>query len=206
MIEKTIDLEKKLNSVLARDSSRNRSLIIKKTNIFAGLVSEYIWATFIRKYAKKNNIIIEISYGDFSPIDLDQVDIYTNKYKKITAEVRSSFPYTGINKAVIKNFDIIGWYENDIKTKEIKKDFYLRVLYPYNIKDFPMLIKSEFNAFISGGASKELLESSKYAKYKKFKPLSEHNHNLGKITQYRVLETIINGFGSMQLTKKILDI
>ena len=71
MIEKTIDLEKKLNSVLARDSSRNRSLIIKKTNIFAGLVSEYIWATFIREYAKKNNIIIEISYGDFSPIDLD---------------------------------------------------------------------------------------------------------------------------------------
>ncbi len=140
-------------------------------------------------------------------MDLDQVDINIKiNTKKFTAVVRSSFPNTGIEKAVLKNFDVIGWYDNEIKIKEVKKDFYLRVLYPYNIKNFPILIKSEFNVFVAGGTSKELLESSEYAKYKKFEPLIEHNQNLRNLTHYRVIEPIINGFGSIQLTKKILNI
>ena len=45
--------------------------------------------------------------------------------------------------AILKNFDVIGWYENG-KNKEIRKDFYLRALFPYKVENFTALIKNHF--------------------------------------------------------------
>ena len=206
-IKKAIELQKKLNPVLARDSSRDRSRILRRTNAFAGMLSEFLWADYIYRVAKKHTLKVNISYGEFSAEDFDQIDlnIEVNSIKK-TAEVRSSFPYTGIDKAIIKNFDVIGWYQNKVKIKEIRKDFYLRVLFPYRIEDFSKLIRGRFDVYLSGGASKDLLETSLKAKYKKFQPYTEKDSNSSELTMYRVIEPIINGLDTNELTKKILDL
>lgn len=205
LIKKSIELQNKLNPVLARDSSRNRTRIIRRTNAFAGLLSEFLWRNYITLIAKKNNLNINISYGDFSSKDFDQTDLeIVSNSKKIKIEVRSSFPYKGVDMAILKNFDVIGWYENSVKIKEIRKDFYLRALFPYKVENFTALIKKSFSVYLAGGASEYLLQNSDNSKYKKFIPYYERKP-LNKPTRYRVIEPIYNGFDTYQVTKDILD-
>jgi hypothetical protein len=205
IIAQTNILCEKLNPVLARDVSRNRNINIIFSNIFAGLISEYIWKYFLTKIAVKKEKHIQVVSGG-SVEDFNQIDIIlkNQQNKELHLEVRSSFPYLGIDQAIIKNFDIIGWYTNKIKTKEIKKDFYLRALFPYKIDNFKNKIKDQFEVCIAGGASLELLTNSPFAKYKEFNPREEFFlKNKKELTKYRVIEPIINGYDTYELAEHI---
>ena len=133
----------------------------------------------------------------------NQVDIVFKKDKQNKSlEVRSSFPYAGIRNSIFNHFDIIGWYKNDIKVNEIRKDYYLRVLFPYKIDNFRNYIKKDFKMYLCGGADQKLLIEGKFSKYKPFIPkdtVSDKNNTL-----YRVISPISNGYDCIKIVKKVL--
>ena len=200
------ELAKKLNPVLARDSSKKRKFETVLSNAIAGIMSEYCWRYWLNKKSLEENK--GISFNKVEMLDLkNQIDIeisYPNGIKKLI-EVRSSFPYTGIKNAICRVFDIIGWYANQIKIQEIKKDFYVRALFPYKSSDFLPLLKNKFSVFLCGGSSKELLESSPNSKDKTFIPYDELILESIKYTKYRVLEPIINAKDTLNIAKEMLQ-
>lgn len=202
IIQQSLKLTSKMNPYLARDASNKRNEGIVKVNCFAGLLSEYGWRDFFNKVAKKANIECSFEFGEYN-FDKNQVDIVFKKNEiNKTLEVRSSFPFAGIQKTIFNNFDIIGWYKNEVKIKEIRKDYYLRVLFPYKIDNFNNLIKKEFKMYLCGGADQELLLNSKFAKYKPFIPQDALDNQ--ESTMYRVISPISNGYDCYEITKKIL--
>ena len=198
-------LATKLNPVLARDSSRSRNYKKVISNAIAGEVSEFCWRYWIAKIAKEQNIELRLFNTNIDERK-NQIDIVIEHedHKKKNAEVRSSFPYAGLKKAITINFDVIGWYCNEIKINEIKKDYYLRVLFPFLVNEFIEKINNSFDACLCGGATKKLLEESSYAKDKEFIPYDEINYENIKLTKYRVIEPIINGYDTDKITEIIL--
>ena len=202
IIEQSLKLNSKMNPYLARDASNKSIESIVKVNCFAGLLSEYGWRDFFNKVAKKANIECSFEFGEYN-FDKNQVDIIFKKNEiEKNLEVRSSFPFAGIHKSIFYNFDIIGWYKNDVKIEEIHKDYYLRVLFPYKVDSFSSLIKKEFKMYLCGGADKELLFNSKFAKYKPFIPQDLLGNQ--ESTLYRVISPIFNGYDCYEIAKKIL--
>lgn len=201
LIKKGIDLGKKVNPVLARNSSQNRENKQILINSVAGVISEYLWKHYLNKKLNQKNIFIrETELTDIrNQVDLE-IDYKNQKIIK-TAEVRSSFPYAGIKNGVCKYFDIIGWYANSVKLKEVKKDFYLRVLFPYREIDFAKFLKEEFEVFLVGGATKELLENSPYATDREFQPFYEQQNTTN--TKYRVIRPIVNAYDVNEITEEI---
>lgn len=198
-------LAKKLNPVLARDSSKNRNYQKVLSNAIAGEISEFCWRYWITNTAKKLNVNINLHKTDIDE-KKNQIDIvveYDDGRKK-TAEVRSSFPYAGLVKAITTNFDILGWYFNEIKINEIRKGYYLRALFPFNVNDFVSKLNGSFDVFLCGGASKKLLEESPYSKDKELIPYDEFIEENIKLTKYRVIEPIINGFDTDKITELII--
>lgn len=193
-----------LNPTLARDSSQARSFNIVKINAIAGVISEFCWKYFLQEKINKFKKNIKIETTGMNN-DKNQVDLLIayNENKNKAAEVRSSFPYKGVESAVIKNMDIIGWYCNEVKIKEVKKDFYLRALFPYKINEFVNFIKKEFKVFLTGGATKDLLQNSPYSKNKEFIPRDEIKYS-NKLTKYRVIEPIINAYDTNKICDYIL--
>jgi len=198
------ELAKKLNPSLARDASRIRDFATIRLNSIGGLIAEYCWRHWLTIFSKKLRIDIKfnetIMRNPKNQIDIEIV--YPDETKK-KAEVRSSFPYTGIDNAVCRVFDIIGWYENIVKIKEIKKDFYVRALFPFHVDDFLSLLKIKFDLFLTGGATRDLLEKSPFAKYKILKPFDEIILNNSKPTKYRVIEPIINAYDTIKVSEII---
>ena len=135
-----------------------------------------------------------------------QIDILIKDEKRnlvFTAEVRSSFPYTGITNGVCKVFDIIGWYENYIKINEVKKNYYLRALYPYRIEEFKKKFNTQFDIYLTGGATTKDLEENPNSKYKVFTPYYENSYQSS--TKYRVIEPIINSPDTIEITEKMIN-
>lgn len=199
------ELAKKLNPVLARDSSRKRNYKKVVSNAIAGEVSEFCWRYWISRIAKKSNIKLELLKMDIDE-KKNQIDIvieYEDNQKK-NAEVRSSFPYAGLRRAITTNFDIIGWYCNEVKINEVKKEYYLRALFPFNVNEFIDKLNDSFDVFLCGGATKKLLEESPHAKDKEFIPYDEIQEEDIKPTKYRVIEPIINGFDTDKITELII--
>lgn len=202
LIQKSLKLTEKMNPYLARDASSKRDNNLIKVNCLAGLLSEYGWRDFLNKVAKKANIECSFEFGEYN-FDKNQVDIAFKKNEIIkTIEVRSSFPFAGIQKSIFNNFDIIGWYKNEVKIREIQKNYYLRVLFPYKIENFRDLIKKEFKMYLCGGADQELLLNSKFSKYKPFIPQDALDNQ--ESTLYRVISPISNGYDCYEIAKKIL--
>lgn len=111
----------------------------------------------------------------------NQIDL--KLYNGKTIEVRSSCVYNGIDFALfVKNrkkeneqyFDIIGPYVNGYKSEEVYKDYYMRVLYCCDKKDFLRLLEHPEYAtvrrknnviwngpvlrlFITGGATRKMM-------------------------------------------------
>lgn len=200
------ELVKNLNFGLARDISRSKNDMRVLSNAIAGEVSEYCCRYWIKQTALASDIKLNLHKTDIDERK-NQIDIvieYENSDCK-TAEVRSSFPYAGLTKAIRKNFDIIGWYQNEIKIKEERKDYYLRVLFPFAVDDFFSKLEKNFDVFICGGASRKLLEESPYANYKPFVPSDEIVQNNNTPTNYRVIEPIINGYDTDEITELIMQ-
>ena len=200
-------MAKLLNPVLARDSSRLRDYQTIQFHAMAGIISEYCWKKWIEKTAVDKKVSLLLSTKGMER-DRNQVDIiiqYDNLIKK-TAEVRSSFPYASIDQAITQYFDIIGWYTNETKTKEVKKDYYLRALFPFGFKEFKGKLKGKnLRVCLCGGATKMMLECGENAKYKKFVPSDEPGGKSRIVARYRVIEPIINAYDTRKITDLVIE-
>lgn len=208
-IKEGLELASKFDGTLARDSTRKRNREIVKVNSIAGIISEFIWREWLTSYATKNKITLSVNKTALIDVR-NQIDIeivYNNREKK-SLEIRSSFPYTGIQNGICKVFDILGWYTNRVKKIEIKKDYYGRCLFPYDINIFWKLLHSKFDAYLAGGATRAMLETSPYARDKELVPYDERDIiALGgeKTTIYRVISPIVNGDDIIQISNKIIN-
>ncbi len=201
IIKKGEILAQKVNKGAANNSIFGRSLKTVKNNAIAGLLAEYVW----KDYLKSNNInVTETEFNDASnQIDLLLVD------KGKTIEVRSSFPRNGIKFAVCHNryeFDIIGPYSNNYKPNEIQKDFYVRVLFPF--QSFLLLDKikqNNFDVYLVGGATWEMMSNNAIAIIKSLIPEDELNvERLSTMSNYRVVpyHSALDTVEIMKLMKK----
>lgn len=121
----------------------------------------------------------------------NQIDIIIGEK---TIEVRSSCVRNGVDFAIFapdkKNendsyFDVIGPYSNGYKPGEPLKDYYLRVLYEVEKKHFNSLLMKEYlRLYITGGATKEMMNDPQ--KYK-IKHLIPAGGEVGIESDYRVI-------------------
>lgn len=196
-----------VNPTLARDASVVRRYERIVSNCVAGMVSEYGWRYWLNSEANRLNLNVSVMSTVFQSQN-NQIDIsmtYPDGTSK-TAEVRSSFPYTGLQNAVCRVFDIIGWYVNPVKIREIKKDYYVRVLYPFDVTDFFNELRSDsLLVYLTGGATRNLLESGPHSRNKNFIPYDDIDAQLSSQSGvYRVIEPIINAYDTDKITDCIL--
>lgn len=145
-----------VNPKTANDSTLKREDRTILANSYAGILSEYCWRVYLNQCSHKN-IVKETELLDIS----DQIDLETIQ-KGLRIEVRSSFARNGIEFAVCHpdyRFDILGPYNNEYKAKENEKDFYLRVI--YHLAEPTQILRkinAEFEVYLLGGATKEMME------------------------------------------------
>lgn len=166
----------------ANNSTIKRDPHLVLSHCLAGVLSEYFWKLYINEHGE---IVTETEFTDASiQIDLQTIE----KGRKI--EVRSSFPFKGIEFAIcngIKPFKIIGPYHNQYKPAEIDKDYYLSCLFPLkNPRDLNKIVKSDsdFSFALSGGATWQMMwddYSSRVAK------LTPEDRSYEVETDYRVV-------------------
>jgi hypothetical protein len=182
---------------LERDESRIYN------NCLAGLLAEYCWKYELNY--KKGDYVSSTEFEEAST----QIDLITKDNKKI--EVRSSFPRNGIEFALFHpehQFDVIGPYTNSVKPGEIKKDYYVRTLYPINIKECSMkdyMEKDEFEVFLTGGATWDMMTDKNLYMIKSFIPEDEINaERLKKKSEYRVIP-FSKALDTSEIVKKIVS-
>lgn len=155
------------------NSSEKRALSIVEIDNLSGLIAEYACYEILNRRYGKEKIFKPESNTSYNQIDLK---LYNGK----TIEVRSSCVRNGIDFAIfaqnknIKNeqyFDVIGPYSNDYKKLELFKDYYMRVLYECDKQKFmDLLAKPTVRLYITGGATKEMMNDSKYYQTKHLIP------------------------------------
>ena len=178
------ELANKVNAGAASNSTHSRSMKTVSNNAIAGLLAEFVWKDFLNK---KNVIVEETTFENAS----NQIDLSIQKNQK-SIEVRSSFPRNGIKFAICHNkyqFDIIGPYSNNYKPAEIQKDYYTRTLFPFQSYLIMEKLKNDnFEIYLTGGASWEMIADDKLAITKSFIPEDEISvDRLSTKTNYRVI-------------------
>lgn len=156
-------IEGKLNKGQANSSETRSEKTVKIDNI-SGVLAECICYEFLSWHFGKENIIKPSSNDS-----RNQIDIMLSSGKK-TIEVRSSCVRNGVDFALFSKskgikanietqyFDVLGPYTNQYKPGEALKDYYMRVLYHCEKKDFLELLKKpEIMLYITGGATKEMM-------------------------------------------------
>lgn len=128
------------NPINSSGAMRESSEIQLKS--FCGLIIEQLCFAMLTHYNTNPNIKIELDNSNHA---INQIDLKIHKrwlnqhavYQSATktVEVRSSFPFKPIEKAVAHDFDILGSYKNNVKKGEIEKDFYLRFLFALDYPD-----------------------------------------------------------------------
>jgi hypothetical protein len=118
-----------------------------------------------------------------------------------TIEVRSSFqisPRLTIKGILTWAFRLLGRYTTKYKPKEEEKDFYITVLHRYRNEEIMNKIKNKIEAYIIGGASKEI-----------FNKIGEDDNSGLKQGEacYRVIRPIISApKDSIGIFKEILEL
>lgn len=208
LIEEGKKLAIQVNPTLARDASRKRDFNTVETNCVAGVIAECCWRYWLNSEAEKLKLKTSVESAVFRSIDrhVDILVSYPDGTQK-TVEVRSSFPYTGLENAVCRVFDIIGWYVNPVKTKEIRKDYYVRTLYPFKTTELYDRIKADsFYAYLTGGATRLSLEQSPHARQKQFIPYDDVDAMLStQLGVYQVIEPIVNGYDTVKISELIIE-
>ena len=206
LVKKADDLAKKVNSTLARDSQYSRSYSEIKKDCIGGIFAEYCWRTWLNRFfelnsvnAKANETIMEDTKNQ---IDIEV--IYDTSDTK-TIEVRSSFAYKGVDAAVCRNFKIIGPYYNSVKTFEYTKDYHVMAIYSFNKTEiFNQLNSEKFKVYLTGGATRKLLQSSPNAFNESLIPRDDISASLSRAT-YKVIKPIVNGFDTIKISELISD-
>lgn len=171
--EKAEEVEGKLNAGQANSSEERDALTIKIDNL-SGLIAEYACDEILRIYIGKDKVIKPSSASA-----KNQIDIALSKGKK-TIEVRSSCVKNGIDFALFATsapgtkkqyFDVIGPYSNGYKPGECEKDYYMRVLYCCEKKNFLKLLEQPtLKLYITGGATKEMMNDTSIYQIKHLVP------------------------------------
>lgn len=207
LIERGEDLATSVHPRMARDTSRGRSQETRQTDSIGGVIAEYVWRDWLTTQADDYGIDVTAERRDDWESPKEQVDI-TMTYpdeSTSTIEVRSSFPYAGFEDAVCSNFDIIGWYNNPVKEREIRKDYYARVLFPFGKDDFADELRSDnLEVYLTGGATRDLLENSDAATNDEFTPWWEDASGGSQKGDYRIIRPIVNGFDTYDFSEKVL--
>ena len=177
-------LAQKVNPGAANNGTNFRNTETILNNSISGLLAEYLWINFIKHHN------IKCHTTDFQEAK-NQIDIELTESKK-TIEVRSSFPRNGLKFALCHNkyqFDIIGPYVNDYKPGEIKKDFYVRTLFPFRSIELKQKIRSDnLKVYLTGGATWEMMTDKDISIQKNFIPEDELNlERLNESSVYKVI-------------------
>lgn len=155
------------------NTSKKRLMSTVEIDNLSGVIAESACDSVLRWQFGDENIIKP-------PADnaVNQIDIKLNTGK--TIEVRSSCVRNGIDFAVFtrdKNntaqqyFDVIGPYSNGYKPGEHLKDYYMRVLYGCDKKQFMTLLdKPVLTLFITGGATKAMMLDKNFYQNKHLVP------------------------------------
>lgn len=167
-----LEIEDRLNAGQA-NTSEQRSDIIVRTDNLSGLIAEYCCEQVLKNLfnIKTCKPSLNTSYN--------QIDILVGKTNK-TVEVRSSCVRNGIefalfaknlNKSDEQYIDVIGPYKNNYKPGEIEKDYYMRVIYPFEKKNFLNKIQRPVLEFyVTGGATKSMMQDPSIRLLKHMKP------------------------------------
>lgn len=155
------------------NSSEKRTLSIVEIDNLSGLIAEYACQEILNWRYGKEKIIKPESSTSHNQVD---IKLYNGK----TIEVRSSCVRNGVDFAIFsKNrnvegeqyFDVIGPYSNGYKKIELFKDYYMRVLYECDKRNFlDLLEKPIVRLFITGGATKKMMSDSNYYQIKHLTP------------------------------------
>lgn len=171
--EKAQSIEEKLNRGQANSSKKRDKQTIGIDNL-SGFIAECACYSFLKSVF--GGKIDKPSFNDSKK----QVDLCFSEGKK-TIEVRSSCVKNGIEFAIFATpnpscdeqyFDVIGPYSNGYKPGEIEKDFYMRVFYCCDKSTFLDLLEEPIlKLYITGGATKEMMNDDTFYQYKHMVPL-----------------------------------
>lgn len=194
------ELASKVNPAAANygDMKRPPDRIIK--NCVAGVLAEYCWKIYLNGQAQQE-IVVETEYSEASK----QIDLLIKGTER-KIEVRSSFPRNGIEFAVFDpryQFDILGPYSNTVKPGEIQKDYYVRVLYPFDTRNFFQHFNSSIDVYLCGGASWYMMNDNRYSKNKDLVPEDEFLAKDQRST-YRVVPLSL-AYDTIDISKEIFQ-
>jgi hypothetical protein len=194
------ELALQVNPASANDSDKKRVPERIRRNCVSGVLAEYCWKEYLNmQHGKK--IVVETEFTSASK----QIDLLI-KGSKRKIEVRSSFPKNGIEFAIFNSkyqFDILGPYSNTVKPSEIQKDYYVRVLYPFDTKKFLNYFNTSIEVFLTGGATWELMNDDRFYKEKTLIPEDEFVDE-GRESKYRVIPLSL-AYDTPAITKIILE-
>lgn len=155
------------------NSSEKRSLNIVEIDNLSGIIAEYACYEVLKWRYGKKSVFKPGNNSSYNQVDLE---LYNGK----TIEVRSSCVRNGIDFAIfaqnrnIKNeqyFDVIGPYSNGYKKVELWKDYYMRVLYECDKRNFMDLLKKPIvRLYITGGVAKKMMGDPNYYQIKHLTP------------------------------------
>lgn len=80
-------------------------------------------------------------------------------------------------------------------------------MYPFHSEElFDRMESDSFSVFLTGGATRSLLEQSPYSKDKNFIPYDDIDSMLSsQLGTYRVIEPIVNAYDTPKITEYILN-
>lgn len=169
------------------NSSENRNNATVEVDNLSGVLAEIVCEK-----------IMHYRYGDIikrteANTSKNQIDIDVANGK--TIEVRSSCIRNGIefalfakdkNKPDYQYVDILGPYSNGYKPDEKQKDYYMRVIFPFDINMFMPKWNSNqpIELYVTGGANRKMMFDCNLSQTKHLKP---ENANGGEETDYRTI-------------------
>ena len=175
-------------------SGKSRSEPNKKNNVIYGKLAELVLREILSDEIKSRHVKASILESKDEPVfDYDvhsDIEVIVNG-EPFIIEVRSSFLRRPIPEGIEYHFDIIGWYTTSSKPYEKPKDFYLRVLFPFDKAKQSENLQNGFVLYFVGGATSELLNSSK----------GGWNNLKQPGARYRTIKPICKGYD----VKQILD-
>lgn len=183
-------IEPKLNKGKANDSTPRDAKTVAQDNL-AGLIAE----NTCRRILECRYGVEVIDQSASTDSSIDQIDIKLSNGK--TIEVRSSGIRNGLEFAIFSTnaktktsyIDVIGPYFNDYKPCETPKDYYLRPIYTFDLKDFNKYFAASdtITLFILGGATRRMMNDDGTYVVKKFYPDGFERFVPKNATKYRAV-------------------
>ncbi|KPQ43797.1 MAG: hypothetical protein MPEBLZ_01671 [Candidatus Methanoperedens nitroreducens] len=204
LVKKGQELAEIVNPTLARDSEQRRTPNVKIKDCIGGMIAEYCWRSWLNSYLKSKGIKAQVNETDLEDVGKQiDLEIQYESGKTKTIEVRSSFAYAGVGAAICRNFRILGPYYNKVKKIEYLKDYHVMAIYSFHKDNLLDELRSgAFKAYLTGGATKYLLQTSPHVSDEELTPMDEISFSSSRAT-YRVIYPIVNGLDTIAISEAI---